>query len=631
MKRGNMRNKKRSTFAMRTALVLLGALLLCVQPLAVAATETSDSSSVSETPTPEPTVTPTPEPTVTPEPELTVTPEPEPVETPEPEPVETPEPEPTVTPEPEPGEEPAVEPGEEPEGGEEGETPEEEEDKKEDEEEKETYVLTVSMNSSKSKVIVSYLDAEDKKVDVAFTRGGAAASVQIQEGKEVILSASPAEGEVLASWQADPAGVAIQGGRFIMPAGNVTISAVFKKSDGTEILPADEASKEAREANAKRPKRTNAELIAAQNIKPIPVAKRDFRFWTVDKDMQFVKQDMGIREDIRSDAKVIAKLPKYGVVSVLEEVDKNWYYVESGRARGFVPKDSFIGADERKEMLFQYARQARKENMDRKDALTIGDMFVYAEKTVPEDQNEAFLYRKCTAEQTLIPKRFVLPAQKEVTIREEQKDDARACGKLGEGALAYLIAEAEDGWVFVESGDVRGFVKTSEIRQGSDAENEIGKAGGEKAYHACSELVAPEENKATYFTLTSVKEGVPLHPVRDAIIKSAEQCLGHPYVWGGTSLLNGCDCSGFVQQLYALYGYTIPRVAENQSLFGRQIPVDNAEPGDLIFFANDGYVHHVALYVGNDQTIEAYGTAQGIIRNSVDHANAVWATRVIED
>ena len=119
--------------------------------------------------------------------------------------------------------------------------------------------------------------------------------------------------------------------------------------------------------------------------------------------------------------------------------------------------------------------------------------------------------------------------------------------------------------------------------------------------------------------------------MRECIIKSAEQCLGHPYVWGGTSLLNGCDCSGFVQGLYAAYGYTIPRVAENQAEYGRQIPVDNAIPGDLIFFAKDGYVYHVALYVGNDQTIEAFGAAQGIIRNRVDHANAVWATRVIQD
>ncbi|MCR4751094.1 MAG: C40 family peptidase [Eubacterium sp.] len=61
------------------------------------------------------------------------------------------------------------------------------------------------------------------------------------------------------------------------------------------------------------------------------------------------------------------------------------------------------------------------------------------------------------------------------------------------------------------------------------------------------------------------------------------------------------------------------------------MPVDNAIPGDLIFFAKDGYVYHVALYVGNDQTIEAYSAGLGIIRNMVDHANAVWATRVIED
>ncbi|MBO5521823.1 MAG: C40 family peptidase, partial [Eubacterium sp.] len=199
------------------------------------------------------------------------------------------------------------------------------------------------------------------------------------------------------------------------------------------------------------------------------------------------------------------------------------------------------------------------------------------------------------------------------------------------GNLGFLIKDIGDGWFYVESGDVRGFVQRKNLHTGQRARVDVTLAGGEEAMSTCTQLVAPEENGATYFTLTSIKEGSRTNPVRECIIKSAEQCLGHPYVWGGTSLLNGCDCSGFVQGLYAAYGYTIPRVAENQAEYGRQIPVDNAIPGDLIFFARDGYVYHVALYVGNDQTIEAFGAAHGIIRNRVDHANAVWATRVIQD
>ena len=206
---------------------------------------------------------------------------------------------------------------------------------------------------------------------------------------------------------------------------------------------------------------------------------------------------------------------------------------------------------------------------------------------------------------------LMLPREGRGAIREENA--ARFGELLGELVNAYESpADGDEAVIQAALADIR-------------------KAGGEEACETCAQLVAPEENKATYYTLTSIKAGTPTNPVREAIIKSAEQCLGHPYVWGGTDLLTGCDCSSFVQGLYSIYGITLPRVAENQAEFGRQIPVDNAIPGDLIFFAKDGYVYHVALYVGNDQTIEAYSAGLGIIRNMVDHANAVWATRVIED
>ena len=70
---------------------------------------------------------------------------------------------------------------------------------------------------------------------------------------------------------------------------------------------------------------------------------------------------------------------------------------------------------------------------------------------------------------------------------------------------------------------------------------------------------------------------------------------------GGTSLTNGCDCSGFTQSIYANFGYYIPRVAEAQAGYGMQIPVSSAEPGDLIFYAKNGYVYHVSMYIGTDR------------------------------
>ena len=199
-----------------------------------------------------------------------------------------------------------------------------------------------------------------------------------------------------------------------------------------------------------------------------------------------------------------------------------------------------------------------------------------------------------------------------------------------ENDIAYVISETPDGWLFVESGDVRGFVKKDALDRSKKAQEKISEEGDD-SFTTASEKIKPEDNKATYFTTTSIKEGAKYNEVREKILDLALSCVGNPYVWGGTSLTNGADCSGFVQTLYSRFGYHLPRVAAAQSRFGTQIPVSDAAPGDLIFFARNGYVYHVAMYAGDGKTVEAYSSNYGIITKELSERNAVWATRVIED
>lgn len=103
---------------------------------------------------------------------------------------------------------------------------------------------------------------------------------------------------------------------------------------------------------------------------------------------------------------------------------------------------------------------------------------------------------------------------------------------------------------------------------------------------------------------------------RAAIIAYAKQFLGNPYVYGGTSLTSGADCSGFTMRIYEHFGIDTGRSSRDQAAKGRTIAVSEVQPGDLIFYANGDYINHVALYIGGGQIIHASNSKTGIITST---------------
>lgn len=100
---------------------------------------------------------------------------------------------------------------------------------------------------------------------------------------------------------------------------------------------------------------------------------------------------------------------------------------------------------------------------------------------------------------------------------------------------------------------------------------------------------------------------------RTAVVAYARQFLGNPYVYGGTSLTNGADCSGFTQGVFAHFGITTGRSSRDQAVKGREIAVGSVKPGDLLFYGSDNYINHVALYIGDGKIIHASTSQTGII------------------
>ena len=338
-----------------------------------------------------------------------------------------------------------------------------------------------------------------------------------------------------------------------------------------------------------------------------------------------------LTEKVRS----VGEISQDGLLYILKEEKNGWLYVESGKVRGFVKESELYTGDAAQVLLSGYQKQAKKTAKKAKIAYTgIEGTASLAKETVPANENLAFTHVRATVNQTLATKKYALAdASKSdgtVAIQEEANGQSRVIGTMSQGNLCYILADAEKDWIYVESGDVRGFVSKEAVQTGDEVKAQV-EAAGEGAYQTATELIAPEDNRALYYSYASVKPGTPGNAIRQAMLDFATQFIGNPYVWGGTSLTEGADCSGFVQQIYKNFGYNLPRVAEDQSQYGTKIPVEDAQPGDLIFYAKDGYVHHVVMYAGDGKTIEAANEDQGIISGTVYILEAVWATRILEE
>lgn len=135
------------------------------------------------------------------------------------------------------------------------------------------------------------------------------------------------------------------------------------------------------------------------------------------------------------------------------------------------------------------------------------------------------------------------------------------------------------------------------------------------------ETEAPEtEAPATEDTSSSSDLG-------QQIASYAVQFVGNPYVYGGTSLTNGADCSGFVQSVFANFGIGLSRTAASQASGGTSVSLDSLQAGDLLFYSSSGSVDHVALYIGGGQIVHAANSASGIIISNAYYSTPVAARR----
>mgnify|MGYP001058232814 FL=1 len=222
-------------------------------------------------------------------------------------------------------------------------------------------------------------------------------------------------------------------------------------------------------------------------------------------------------------------------------------------------------------------------------------------------------------------------------VRSEPTKESEYVGKLYPGYAAKITGPVGE-WTAVESGDVTGYVKTEYILTGAEAQTyaenlvteaqQEGKEEAEAFTYAVSRK--SEEAQMTQEVQGNVQQTetteVSAQPASNGqvIVDYACQFIGNPYVWGGTSLTDGADCSGFVQSVFAHFGISLPRTTYDQINAGVEVSYDQAMPGDLICY--DG---HVAMYIGGGLIVHASTQRTGIKISNANYRPILAVRRVV--
>ena len=261
-----------------------------------------------------------------------------------------------------------------------------------------------------------------------------------------------------------------------------------------------------------------------------------------------------------------------------------------------------------------------------------------------------------------------------LNVREEPSETAELVGKMPADAGCDIIG-VEGEWSKIKSGKVEGYVKSEFLITGDEAvaygnevmstiatvntttlkvrqepsleakvlmlipdgeELEVFEDAGDWVYvdvngdkgYVSKEFVNIDNVLKKAVTIEELKYGAGVSDVRVSLVQYALQFVGNPYVWGGTSLTHGADCSGFVLSIYQKYGISLPHSSSAQSGYGIRISASEAKPGDLFFYGSGG-ISHVAIYIGNGQVVHAFSESQGIKVTSAYYRSPICVTSLL--
>lgn len=287
-----------------------------------------------------------------------------------------------------------------------------------------------------------------------------------------------------------------------------------------------------------------------------------------------VDTNLLIREKPSESGKILGKMPKNSGCDILEANKDGWTKVRSGKVTGYVKSDYLIIGEAASKLALDIANHV---------ATSTTDGLRVRKEPSAADSVEIL--------------DFVAKGEQLIVL----------------DPLVVAYGEDNNKWVMVSL-------------DGDDSEN--GTIG-----YVAKQYVDLSYELAKAHSMEELQYGSGVSSRRVNLVNFAKKYLGYRYVWGGTSLSKGVDCSGFTQAVYKNYGYSIPRTSRSQASSGTKISQSNLKPGDLVFYGNNssGYINHVAIYIGNNKVIHASNKRDGIKISNVNYRKPIKCVRYIND
>lgn len=378
---------------------------------------------------------------------------------------------------------------------------------------------------------------------------------------------------------------------------------------------------------------------------------------------------VNIREQATTNSKILGKIYNNCAATILETVEGeggSWYRIQSGSVNGFIKAQYFITGQEAETLAQSIGREfatvsadnlrLREEPNLTSNVLTMissgsryvvqgeeGDFYKvevdadligyiaksYCKVEVEFDQAVSLEEEREKLEEEAQRKRDAQTAMAnlEQAIRVEENKAAGNNASAGNGNTSGSTSAPEDVIIAANPAQSDDSAKTGAPSASADTSKTQSPASGSGTSNSQTASSAPGKTSASGSQTSSSgpasgpttsavvgpgSSAAVVSATRTAIVAYAKQFLGNPYVYGGTSLTNGADCSGFTQSVFAHFGITTGRSSRDQAANGKQISLSAIQPGDLLFYASGSYINHVAIYIGDGKIIHSSNPTTGI-------------------